>query len=569
MFKISPMRYKKSPFFNIISLTLSLLLLWQNIIYAYPAPRDLLRVPVGEKKTYKRMSEKAKTMRPEEVVSDVDEIFAGLKRSVSHYFNNRLQAIYSSFELIREGISTQKYLDRIEEDSNFFIEKIKMILKSDAYLFLNKTEGSKYFYLATGEYKQDYPKTKIDPIVWKRMKQGLLLEEKLSDIEKEAQQIKEFVLILRKLEDREIRLNKAFAKLKNSAVKIKEIVEEIQKAKPAIVSGADAVQKAKGVLQVQHYRALSEEQKKILLDSFFASLGEKAEGYILIHQDQLEDLLQGALFTRFSISSENSQDTIVALGQSPAWIVKTMQAIDERPERFVYVAFSGGWYEKINNGYFGTVFKEKSNGPISEQKASYKQYLTSLKLDPTSIAKRFEENASRTIFVEYTVTGVSLKSFLSFLIDWAQEQGVSLDDKIEVRILVEEDFKDDYSAFGLDYGFTVKYVPVAEKLIAELTTSDRYEDRLVPRYPCEEWNKDNPLEPLEYSISNNARLVHFRILDFLAGLDMLNNDELILPDSQFLVGTKQAELEANIGTKVIDEIIGEKLRSCKNSRTSL
>lgn len=51
------MRYKKSKIFNILSLILSLLFLWQNIVYAYPASRDLLRIPVGENTTFNRMED--------------------------------------------------------------------------------------------------------------------------------------------------------------------------------------------------------------------------------------------------------------------------------------------------------------------------------------------------------------------------------------------------------------------------------------------------------------------------------------------------------------------------------
>lgn len=50
------MRYKKYQFFNIISLILSLLLVWQNIIYACPSfSKDLLRAPVGQKATFDRI----------------------------------------------------------------------------------------------------------------------------------------------------------------------------------------------------------------------------------------------------------------------------------------------------------------------------------------------------------------------------------------------------------------------------------------------------------------------------------------------------------------------------------
>lgn len=47
------MRYKKSKFFNVILLILSLSLLWQGILYACPASIGSLRAPVGEKDTYK------------------------------------------------------------------------------------------------------------------------------------------------------------------------------------------------------------------------------------------------------------------------------------------------------------------------------------------------------------------------------------------------------------------------------------------------------------------------------------------------------------------------------------
>jgi HEAT repeat protein len=264
---------------------------------------------------------------------------------------------------------------------------------------------------------------------------------------------------------------------------------------------------------------LSAQEKEVLRNQFWSNLGSK--GYVLANLRALQNLKLAAERLQASI---NSDDTVVSLGQSPVWIVKTMQAMDSSPDRFVYLAFSGKWFELAGqDSAFVPYFKKDTNQPNSLQKVTYRQYLRELKLDPESIVSK----KGKTVIVEYKISGVSLKSFLSFLSEWAKELNIDIQGKVELKIFVEDvNINIMFRPGETMFGFPTRYLEVESKLIDGLSVSDRYDDRLVTKYPFKEWTDINPQE---FIFSENARLVHFCILEYLAYYypDLIKTADLI------------------------------------------
>lgn len=283
-------------------------------------------------------------------------------------------------------------------------------------------------------------------------------------------------------------------------------------------------------VSVEKYLKLSDEEKEYLRRRFEETfkphqpevdrmLYTPPETYPLIEDDRMEELLK----TAETLLSMYPNSRIVSVGRTPLWFLETARLLEFSEgvivDRYIYAAFSGRWYKKS-----GDIPRPGHEGPNGDQIMAYRTYLSTIELDPITIVDKEEQ----TVFVDYAEQGESIASFLSILLEWADELGLRdiLKKKIVVHILQYPELK-----IYLDK-FSIVRQPVDFELVRDLANSNAFEDSMGVYYPYQRWSEINPLEE---KISENANLVYFRIIDFLAqkGLLLPNKDLgfCLTPDS--------------------------------------
>jgi len=209
-------------------------------------------------------------------------------------------------------------------------------------------------------------------------------------------------------------------------------------------------------------------------------------------------------------------DRIFGLGQSPAYFVETaklLQVLYGKPIGHIKkIDFSGSFLKSSKKGLV-PAYVLKHQRPSRKELSYYRQYLTSLGLDPISIINAYFGGA-RTIIVDYANSGCGLASFLMILKNWAKELGChrALCTALHTDILVTQ-HKAPLHLF---------INPCKHQLnqnIEYLGCTDEFDDRLVSHFSFKYWKEK--FDPAHFSPSRNARLFMFHVLDqlMLSGLD--------------------------------------------------
>jgi len=146
-----------------------------------------------------------------------------------------------------------------------------------------------------------------------------------------------------------------------------------------------------------------------------------------------------------------------------------------------------------------------------------------LKLDLKEIMKR----PGKIMLIDFVLNGSGLASFVGVLLKWAEMSNVSITDiknkfiiyaltHNESYILTRESFDSSDGNF-----FEIVSTAVPGKLWMGLGNNSQSDDRLLPLHPYSEWDK----EPPDNAMTENAALIAFRIIDWLA----LNHPEKLNP----------------------------------------
>lgn len=179
--------------------------------------------------------------------------------------------------------------------------------------------------------------------------------------------------------------------------------------------------------------------------------------------------------------------TIVGLGQSPAWILEAAKIRDSNPERLKLVAFSGGWYD--SNLKLDTFIK-----PKSDVVALYRDYLATIGLSPQKIIRNHSA-ADRLVIVEHTHSGKGLKSFLEILTDWATEERCldSLKPALHVHLIVGEDMQSSHLPKVKPEDLCIRSIQMTKgSFVVDMSNAPDELDRVVPHYSQHEWGRVNP-----------------------------------------------------------------------------
>jgi hypothetical protein len=125
---------------------------------------------------------------------------------------------------------------------------------------------------------------------------------------------------------------------------------------------------------------------------------------------------------------------LVGIGRTPAWLIKIAELIDKNPQPYQYqtVAFSGRWYQLQPHLLKPTAV----SAPDEKQILAYRHYLKNLNFTPETIIQHERLYQRKTVLIDYLRTGLSLYSFVSFILNWAEE--LKLKDQL-VRALIIHD----------------------------------------------------------------------------------------------------------------------------------
>lgn len=182
---------------------------------------------------------------------------------------------------------------------------------------------------------------------------------------------------------------------------------------------------------------------------------------------------------------------IVGVGQSPAYVVKAMQYIEEcitrnHSKNYQLVAHSRRHVEKD-----GDIFTIKNEHEVKRQLDIYQDYCEASGLSVQDIIDRFRESGKKTVFIDQVVSGCGLMTFLLSLCHTAKKMGCApiLSDAVEfVGLKIDGDDGDvqwsiQYQDALFSFVGRIKKIP---KSFGNALAIDVEKDRLVPYIPISE-----------------------------------------------------------------------------------
>ncbi len=213
-----------------------------------------------------------------------------------------------------------------------------------------------------------------------------------------------------------------------------------------------------------------------------------------------------------SINSSYPNEIIVSLGQSPSWIVNTIEKIRIHNNNLTpvkYIPFSGSFFYTDSENAMTKLYQKTKQYPNNINIDSYRNLLTEISLDPLTICN----NPNKTIIIEHTKSGSGLASFLHVIFSWANDLGVmnGLEQKLHVIIFNSKDRKPLFNIhFQQDENIppitcaTIKVSPKFETQIGNGNGEEtgEYSDRLVPSYKSNRWGTELPPYPISSTMTN-------------------------------------------------------------------
>jgi|GEM_PF-6994072 len=204
---------------------------------------------------------------------------------------------------------------------------------------------------------------------------------------------------------------------------------------------------------------------------------------------------------------------IYCLGQSPAYIIKTLQMLEEAESisnRCFFIPFSHGWLVKnVFPGMGVRLYIAPDDKPSTPAIQAYRQQLTSLGITPEQVITNFRAGL-KTALVEFIASGSSLASFLSVFYSWAQDLGLDLRElnaAIEVLDITVSSVDTTYHTCTIPLTNTtislslrphpikLNTLPFSinrlDRIIENLVTIKKHE-RLVQKYPFTLWETVDP-----------------------------------------------------------------------------
>ena len=244
--------------------------------------------------------------------------------------------------------------------------------------------------------------------------------------------------------------------------------------------------------------------------------------YILRDPSNIDKLINAAT----ELNNHYTNNVIVSFGQSPAYIVKTAEILNQlknnSSNEYKYLAFSERFFSASKETEQKPIKTFLTNYmtplPTDNQLKIYEEYLKLLQLDPISIVKRFQKDNKQTIFIEYTQAGGGLASFVHTLMAIALKEQIS-PELLKQAIIFHIFQTPQKHGPSPIHGITINTPPYASALLdihtidndlmTGLGNADKFNDRLIVQYPVRDWGKINPTK---FVPSRNAQLILFTII---------------------------------------------------------
>lgn len=185
--------------------------------------------------------------------------------------------------------------------------------------------------------------------------------------------------------------------------------------------------------------------------------------------------------------------------------------------------------EPLSDQKADLLIKNLTFQPHEESITNYREYLRSIHMSPREIIERFKDEKARTVIMDYAQTMKGLKSFLSLLRNWAQEEG--LEDKLKEALQIHILYLDEDKAKYKNYDKTIKanlskYIDINHEDACIFTTISDEDDtflqlvskntnyQLLDKNPFQRWSGSRSKA---YAANNEAaNLIRFQLLDYWA-----------------------------------------------------
>lgn len=265
---------------------------------------------------------------------------------------------------------------------------------------------------------------------------------------------------------------------------------------------------------------------------------------------------------------------IFSLGQTPAWLIKAASMLSSECE-FGFIPFSGSYVDAIfssgnlpkdgkleksmlykkrieNPNSYKSPFTKKTY-PSSELISKYHNLLDSFDLNPLKIINNFQENNTKTVILDFTLSGQGLASFLSILFDYASSKSINAEKfKTAIEVVILADSQEEISLTNIRLGDESNFVTITcEHLVAEnlpytevilelavgANEMDQAsgDDRIVPSYPAEKWMED-PIWP------ENTATINYITSQLREAVEKICSQNVSEPDNHHLSEITSAAL---------------------------
>ncbi len=284
-------------------------------------------------------------------------------------------------------------------------------------------------------------------------------------------------------------------------------------------------------LSIQEYGACPEKTIAHFNDRFNVALNKPMDG----ENHALSDTKNRDTLIAVSeeINHRYTGNVIVSVGQSPAYIIKAAQLLNELTKNskteYRYLAFSGKFLDEVGiHDQRKEFVASTKNIPTEKEIASYTEYLKSLQLDPKTIIERHSIKSQKTIFADFISSARGFASFVYILNAIARKEGVeekSLQNSVGYHVFHMKEqaltsksihIKDARYSYVCDLSNNNVHA-IEKKLIFNLAREQMnilFNDRLVQHFPKSSWTENSPDQ---FNLSDNAKLLIFKIIHHIAG----------------------------------------------------
>jgi hypothetical protein len=228
---------------------------------------------------------------------------------------------------------------------------------------------------------------------------------------------------------------------------------------------------------------------------------------------------------------------LVGIGRTPAWLIEIAKLIDKetRSDKYKTIAFSGRWFQLQPHLIKPTTI----SAPNEKQTVAYRHYLENMKFTPEKIIEQDEQHHRKTVLIDFLQTGLSLYSFVSFILDWAEELDPKMKFKLGQSLIIhdlsrsERDMKD--SLFG---NLSLQINQFHSDLLKDKSEDIHWRylaessEKISGVFPVTEFGKDQWLNPPVETEENLKfqKMIRYKIIHYLHREGYLNVLDWQLPD---------------------------------------